>query len=51
MENNLYLCKNYKQMKKFFTPLEEIKGTGKTTILATWLIALITFWVACSFVK
>jgi NitT/TauT family transport system permease protein len=36
-------------MKKFFTPLEEIKGTGKTTILAIWLIALITFWVACSF--
>lgn len=36
-------------MKKFFTPLEEIHGTGKTTILATWLIALVTFWVACSF--
>lgn len=36
-------------MKKFFTPLEEIKGTGKTTILSIWLIALVTFWVSCSF--
>lgn len=36
-------------MKKFFTPLEEINGTGKTTILSIWLIALVTFWVACSF--
>jgi ABC-type nitrate/sulfonate/bicarbonate transport system permease component len=36
-------------MKKFFTPLEEIKGTGKTTILSVWLIALVTFWVSCSF--
>lgn len=36
-------------MKKFFTPLEEIQGTGKTTILATWLVGLISFWVICSF--
>ena len=35
-------------MKQFFTPLEEIRGNGRTTILTTWLIGLITFWVICS---
>lgn len=35
-------------MKQFFTPLEEIKGNGRTTILTTWLVCLITFWVICS---
>jgi NitT/TauT family transport system permease protein len=36
-------------MKQFFTPLEEINGSGKTTILTTWLIGLLSFWVICSF--
>ena len=36
-------------MKQFVTPLEEINGKGKTTILSTWLIGMICFWVFCSF--
>ena len=36
-------------MKQFITPLEEINTSGKTTILTTWLIGLLSFWVVCSF--
>ena len=36
-------------MKKFFTPLEEITKTGTTTIMTSWLVLLICFWVGCSF--
>ena len=36
-------------MKKFFKPLEEINGTGKSTILMGWLVILISFWVISSF--
>lgn len=32
-------------MKQFITPLEEVSGKSKTTILTTWLICLISFWV------
>ncbi len=36
-------------MKKYFKPLEDINRTGTTTIMLSWLILLITFWVGCSF--
>ncbi len=36
-------------MNKYFKPLEEINKTGKTSILFTWLVLLISFWTACSF--
>lgn len=36
-------------MKKFFKPLEVIKGSNRTTILTIWLILLISAWVGCSF--
>jgi NitT/TauT family transport system permease protein len=36
-------------MQKFFKPLEEINKTGKSTILVSWLILLISFWTICSF--
>lgn len=36
-------------MQKFFTPLEEINKTGKSTILISWLVLLLTFWTICSF--
>jgi ABC-type nitrate/sulfonate/bicarbonate transport system permease component len=36
-------------MKKFFKPLEGINKTGTTTIMFSWLILLIIFWVGCSF--
>jgi ABC-type nitrate/sulfonate/bicarbonate transport system permease component len=31
-------------IKKFFTPFEDINGSSKTTILAVWLIMLVSFW-------
>lgn len=36
-------------MKQLFKPLEEINGTGKNTIMFSWLFLIIAFWVACSF--
>lgn len=36
-------------MKKYFRPLEDINNTGTTTIMFSWLILLLTFWVGCSF--
>ena len=36
---------------KIFKPLEEIKGSEKSTIQFGWLIALLSFWVVCSFSK
>lgn len=36
-------------MKHYFKPLEEIKGTGRNTIMGSWLILIIVFWIACSF--
>ncbi len=36
-------------MEKYFKPLEEINKTGKTTILSTWLVLLLSFWTLCSF--
>jgi ABC-type nitrate/sulfonate/bicarbonate transport system permease component len=35
-------------MQKFFKPLEEINKTGKSTILVSWLVLLISFWTICS---
>lgn len=35
-------------MIKFFKPLEELKGSNKTTILLSWLVLLITFWTISS---
>lgn len=36
-------------MKQLFKPLEEINGTGKNTIMFSWLFLIISFWFACSF--
>lgn len=36
-------------MKRLFKPLEALKGVNKTTILTSWLILLISFWVGCSY--
>jgi NitT/TauT family transport system permease protein len=36
-------------MKKYFKPLEEINQKGTTTIMFSWLILLLIFWVGCSF--
>lgn len=36
-------------MKQLFKPLEEINGTGKNTIMFSWLFLIIAFWFACSF--
>lgn len=36
-------------MNKYFKPLEEINKTGTTTIMLSWLILLLTFWMGCSF--
>lgn len=36
-------------MNKFFKPLEDINNTGKTTILISWLVLLLSFWTICSF--
>jgi NitT/TauT family transport system permease protein len=35
-------------MQKFFKPIEEINKTGKSTILVSWLVLLISFWTICS---
>lgn len=35
-------------MQKFFKPLEQINETGKTTILVSWLVILLSFWTICS---
>ena len=31
-------------MKQFITPLEEVSGKSKTTLLTTWLVCLLSFW-------
>src|ERR1700747_1493889 len=36
-------------MNKYLKPLEEINKTGTTTIMFSWLILLLTFWMGCSF--
>jgi NitT/TauT family transport system permease protein len=36
-------------MKKFLTPFQDIKGSSRTMMLATWLVLLVSFWFACSF--
>lgn len=36
-------------MKRLFKPFEALKNTNKTTILTSWLVLLISFWVGCSF--
>lgn len=36
-------------MKKYFKPLEDLNKTGTTTIMLSWLVLLLIFWVGCSF--